>query len=106
MALAVFVSGVGGEGDRERAVARGVEVRDDAGEDEGVLRAFTLHFTCGAAVVAPPPTVVPPVSVTPPRTPRAPRPPRPPTTVLDPWSTRPPPTTVRRQPNGGTVITH
>ena len=33
VALAVFVAGVGGEGDGERAVARGVEEGDDAGED-------------------------------------------------------------------------
>jgi len=81
-----------------------IEVRDDAGEDQGALRGFTLHFTCGeASTPTPPPTVVPPVSSTP-RTPRTPRrpPPTPPPVVIDPWS-RPPATAVRPPPlrNGG-----
>jgi subtilisin-like proprotein convertase family protein len=65
-----------------------LEVRDDAGEDEGALRAFTLHVTCGDASAAPaPPPAIPPVS----STPRPPRPPRPQPRVLDPWAARPPP---------------
>lgn len=86
-----------------------LDVRDDAGEDEGVLRAFTLHFTCGAAAAPSPPPSLPPVSASPPRPPHAPRPPRPAPGVIDPWGPRPPPppsTTIRRQPNGGAVITY
>jgi hypothetical protein len=81
-----------------------LDVRDDAGEDQGVLRSFTLHFTCGEAPVAVAPPVISPSLA--PRTPRTPRPPRPtPPGVLDPWSSRPPPpvTTVQPTPlrNGG-----
>ncbi len=67
-----------------------LDVRDDAGEDEGVLRGFTLHFTCGgtaAVASAAPPG---PAHVTP-RPPRRPLPP--PQGVLDPWSSHPPPVT-------------
>lgn len=88
-----------------------LEVRDDAGEDEGVFRGFTLHFTCGgtAAVTASAPSA-PPVTRTPSR-PRPPLPVRPPpqTGVLDPWSSRPPPppppsTTLRRNPGPAPTI--
>jgi subtilisin-like proprotein convertase family protein len=68
-----------------------LEVRDDAGEDEGLLRAFSLHFTCGdAAAIAPPPITT--TTVRPPRPPsHPPRPPRPPPPgMLDPWGVHPP----------------
>lgn len=67
-----------------------IDVRDDAGEDEGTLRAFTLHFTCGdPSAAAPPPAPPPPSGVSSP--PRPPRPPRPtPPGVIDPWAPRPP----------------
>jgi len=71
-----------------------LEVRDDAGEDEGVLRAFTLHFRCGDAGAPPP---VPPPTVVRPHVPHPPRPPRPPPTVVNPW-VPPPPTVVRPPP--------
>lgn len=93
-----------------------LEVRDDAGEDEGVFRGFTLHFTCGgtAAVAA----SAPPTATT--HVPSRPRPslPRPRPTgptyppqagVLDPWSSRPTPptppptTTTRRNPGAPTI---
>lgn len=77
-----------------------LEVRDDGGEDEGVLRAFTLHFSCGGA--APTPPVVPPIvsGRRPPRPPRPQRPPPPGPGVLDPWG---PPPVIQPQPlrNGG-----
>ncbi len=82
-----------------------LDVRDDAGEDEGMLHAFTLHFTCGDAAPAlpPAPTSSTPAVVRPARPPR-PRP-APPRGVLDPWAPAPPqppaPPATRVNPNGG-----
>ena len=86
-----------------------LEVRDDAGEDQGTLRAFTLHFTCGGVATSPSVAIAPPPSHPPIATPRPPRP-RPPARptqpgVVDPWASRPPPPTTAVQPpplrNGG-----
>ncbi len=73
-----------------------LDVRDDAGEDEGVFRAFRLHFTCGDGSGP-----VPPPVTTPPRPPRPPRRPPPPVVGFPPpvTSVRPPPPTRLR--NGG-----
>lgn len=81
-----------------------LEVRDDAGEDQGTLRAFTLHFTCGAAATPPSVAIAPPPSHPPIAVPRPPRPRPPQPGVLDPWASHPPPVTTVQPPplrNGG-----
>jgi subtilisin-like proprotein convertase family protein len=76
-----------------------LEVRDDAGEDEGALRGFTLHVRCGDASAP-----VPPIVTAPPTTRVRPRPPHPTVVVRPPPPYVPPPYVPPRPPplrNGG-----
>lgn len=86
-----------------------LDVHDDAGADEGTLRGFTLHFTCGDAAVAASSPPSPPTSGTPSTPPprSTPHPPRvrPTPGMIDPWGPRPtpappPPTTPIPHRNG------
>lgn len=82
-----------------------LEVRDDAGQDEGVLRSFTLHITCGDASAPPPvvpiPSPRPPRVLRPPRVVAVPRPPYVPPYVPP----RPPPLrNGRGGPAGGVIL--